>query len=114
MNDNEFNAIKLEIEKDLLFRHSKEDIYKMLLKAIDIINSQNAEIERLNRCVKTEDEVRAIASATIQAGIETIKAEAIKEFAGRLIDKKSYPHPNELNTRIVCVSDIQEMVGDKQ
>lgn len=52
--------------------------------ALELINRQQAEIERLNSCVKSEDEVRAIANATIQAGIKIIKATAIKEFADRL------------------------------
>ncbi len=52
MTDNEFYAIKFQIEKDLLFRHSKEDIYKMLLNAIDLINRQKAEIENYIELVK--------------------------------------------------------------
>lgn len=36
-----------------------------------------------------------------------------KEFAEKLISEKSYPHPNELNTRIVYVSDILEILGEK-
>lgn len=49
-----------------------------------IINRQQSEIERLNSCVKSEDEVRAIANATIQAGIKIIKATAIKECLDRI------------------------------
>lgn len=49
MTDNELNAIKLQIEKDLLFRYSKEDIYKMLLNAINLITRQKAEIERFEK-----------------------------------------------------------------
>jgi hypothetical protein len=40
------------------------------------------------------------------------ETEVIKEFAKRLIDEKSYPHPLELNTRIVYVSDIEQMVSE--
>lgn len=47
--------------------------------AAELIERLQAENERLNGCVKTEDEVRAIANETIQAGIKTIKAEAYKE-----------------------------------
>ena len=32
----------------------------MVRKALDLINRQKAEIERLNSCVKSEDEIRAI------------------------------------------------------
>ena len=75
---------------------------------LDLINRQKAEIERLESELKT-------AGATVlnlYSAMENIKAEAVKEFAELLIDEKSYPHPNELNTRIVYVSDIQEMAGD--
>ena len=52
--------------------------------ALDLINRQKAEIERLNGCVKTEEEVRVIAKETIRVGVNSIRAEAIKEFAERL------------------------------
>ena len=50
-------------------------------------NSYKAEVERLQGCVKTEEEVRAIAKETIYNQIQSIKAEAVKEFAERLIQK---------------------------
>lgn len=52
--------------------------------ALALINRQKAEIERLNGCVKTEEEVRPIAKAVIDAGVAIAKAEAYKEFAERL------------------------------
>lgn len=63
-----------------------------------------AEIERLNK------EVDRLSQCVLYHGGHI--AYAIKDFADRLIEEKSYSHPYELNTRIVYVSDIQEMVGD--
>ena len=83
------------------------------------IAEKQAEIERLNSCVKSEDEVRAIANATIQTGIKLIKSEAIKEFADRLKCKKATfycicgvknDYTDILNTHIDNL--VKEMVGD--
>lgn len=61
--------------------------------ALTLINRQKAEIERLNKCIKTEDEVREImesqmlpmvreiAVAQINRAKEIGRIEAIKEFA---------------------------------
>ena len=87
----------------------------VLNNALELINRQQAEIERLNSCVKSEDEVRAIANATIQAGIKIIKAEAIKEFAERL--KESNHGTLSYCTGWVDFDDIdnlvKEMVGEE-
>lgn len=56
----------------------------LLEETINLINRYEAEIERLNGCVKTEDEVRAIATEAILRMVETIKAEAVKEFAEKV------------------------------
>ncbi len=85
--------------------------------ALDLINRQKAEIERLHAEIeRLHKEVGYWEAETkeARADIDQAVAEAVKEFAERLIDEKSYPHPNELNTRIVYVSDIQEMVGDTE
>ena len=59
-------------------------IVELIADALELISCQQAEIERLNGCVKTEDEVRTIAKKVIDSGVKLIKAEAIKEFAERL------------------------------
>ena len=65
-------------------------------ETFDLINRQKAEIERLNNCVKSEDEIRAIMKSQmtpmvkvivneqIDIAVKLAKAEAIKEFAERL------------------------------
>ena len=76
-----FNKSVLKDICELIYcLQSENELYIKKLK------ERQAEIERLNSCVKSEDEVRAIANATIQAGIKIIKAEAIKEFTERLKD----------------------------
>lgn len=55
---------------------------------LDLINRQQAEIKRLNGCVKTEEEVRTIAKSVIDSSIAFIKSEARKEFAERLLQRK--------------------------
>lgn len=64
---------------------SREPCYITLAReAASLLARREAEIERLNGCVKTEEEVRVIAKETILAGVKIIRAEAIKEFVERL------------------------------
>ena len=88
----------------------------VLNNALELINRQQAEIERLNSCVKSEDEVRAIANATIQSGIKIIKVTVIKEFADRLKELSYLPNLSLTNMEVVDISEIdnlvKEMVGD--
>lgn len=74
---------------DLINRQKAEiDSLKIELQARrNAANGYKAEVERLQGCVKTEAEVRAIAKETIRNQIQSIKAEAVKEFAARLIQK---------------------------
>jgi hypothetical protein len=76
----------------------------------------NAEIERLNSCVKSEDEVRAIANATIQAGIKIIKATTIKELEAKIHEKlhEAEMHGNfePVVTREMFDSVVKELVGE--
>ena len=68
--------------------------------ALDLINRQKAEIERL------ED-----------VNIRLTKAEAIKEFAERLKEKAYRPNPYpyiEILTKEDIDNHVKEMVGDKQ
>ena len=80
--------------------------------ALGLIKRQQAEIERLNGCVKSEDEVRAIANATIQAGIWIIKSEARKEFAERL-KEKAWQGMWEIVAH-VDIDDIDNLLGEME
>jgi hypothetical protein len=87
-----------------------------LLKSVfDLINRQQAEIERLNSCVKSEDEVRAIANATIQASIKIIKTTTIKELEVKIHEKlhEAEMHGNfePVVTREMFDSVVKGMVG---
>lgn len=44
---------------------------------LDLINRQKAEIERLNKCVKTEDEVREIMRSQMTPMVKEITAEQV-------------------------------------
>lgn len=82
------------------FLRKKECRY-LLDFALDLINRQKAEIERLNGCVKSEEEVRAIMKSQMKPMVNEIineqfdvavklaRAEAIKEFAERLKAKEA-------------------------
>ncbi len=91
----------------------EEYCHKLIGDTIDLINRQKAEIERLNGCVKSEEEVRAIANATIQAGIGIIKAEAVKELLEK-IEKQAILSEDDVYW--VELDDIynlvKEMVGE--
>lgn len=50
---------------------------KMARDALDLINRQKAEIERLNKCVKTEDEVREIMRSQMTPMVKEITAEQV-------------------------------------
>ena len=81
-------------------------------QAIDLINRQMAEIERLNGLLaewKTE-------AYKLSDSIEEIKAESIKEFAERLKKAKQYSLERHENIVPVAVVDwiVKEMVGDTE
>jgi hypothetical protein len=85
----------------------------------DFIDRQNAEIERLNGCVKSEDEVREIMKLQMTSVIREItneqidfavnlsKAEAIKEFAEIIVS--DYPEMEYYLNNIV-----KEMIGEQE
>ena len=56
---------------------------KTLRIVADLINRQQAEIERLNSCVKSEDEVRAIMKAQMEPMVKEITNEQI-DLANKL------------------------------
>ena len=73
-------------------------IKKTMSHSLDLIKRQKAEIERLNSCVKSEDEVRAIMEDQMLPMVCEIVNEQIdaavklgrKEFAERLKSSKEY------------------------
>lgn len=87
----------------------------MLTNALDLINRQQTEIERLNSCIKSEDEVRAIANATIQAGIKIIKTTAIEEFAEKyekvLLSMLTTATLEKREVIYSCLDTLEEMIG---
>lgn len=103
-----FNKSVLKDICELIYcLQSENELYIKKLK------ERQTEIERLNSCVKSEDEVRAIANATIQAGIKIIKAEAIKEFAERLKIAFIDTPMNYYDIEKTITNLVAEMVGDK-
>ena len=88
--------------------------------SLDLINRQQAEIERLQAYKTLYEDLNAEYLETI-ACIKSIKAEAIKEFAERLKENKididvSFGYGKEVYTEAVAVIEIdnlvKEMVGD--
>ncbi len=99
--------------------------------AIDLINRQQAEIERLNSCVKSEDEVRAIMKAQMEPMVKAITNEQIDlankcgrisgilEFSERLKEMlPTQPHYHDVLKRCLEVVHknidnlVKEMVGE--
>lgn len=88
-------------------------IIKATKNALDLINRQNAEIERLNNTfILARDSGKSI----IQLNIEKIKAEAVKEFAERLHGKAKARRVGDIFVYGITLDDInetkKEMVGD--
>ena len=82
MTDNDKNLMNaIEREKHAKFVYNGK-IYR-LENALDLINRQQAEIERLNSCVKSEDEVRAIMKAQMEPMVKEITNEQI-DLANKL------------------------------
>jgi hypothetical protein len=120
----------LELEKEM----SKKDRDKATAYAMDIIKKQDAEIERLNSCVKSEDEVRAIMKAQMTPMVKEVTKEQVDrayklgtingiiKFAERLKENKididvSFGYGKEVYTEAVAVIEIdnlvKEMVGEE-
>lgn len=100
-------------------RNTNTAIIGICKRAIDLINRQQAEIERLTKCRK--EEVEKLMSA-IDEVVTEAKSEAIKEFSERLKEKQQsvkarFSFGGEYISNGVMCSDIDdlvtEMVGDK-
>lgn len=80
-------------------------------EVLGLIKRQNAEIERLNKV----EELSEVLSDTIRIRYAEVKAEAYKEFAEKLKDKKS----QSTMDRRICTSEmiddlLKEMVGEEE
>jgi hypothetical protein len=116
---NRQQAENKELKTDKIIAERKEKDARDLYKDVVIqLQEQNTEIERLNSCVKSEDEVRAIANATIQAGIKIIKAEVIKEFAEKyekvLLSMLTTATLEKKEIIYSCLDTLEEMVGKER
>lgn len=90
---------------------------------LDLINRYQTEIERLNGCVKSEDEIRAIMKSQMTPMVNEIvneqfdiavklaRAEAIKDFAERLTDKAELVRVNAFRSKwMISDEDIDNLV----
>ena len=92
----------------------------VMRNAYDLINRQQAEIERLNSCVMSEEQVREIMKSQMHTVfkdiIEDATDKAIKEFAEKL--KATRPHLNTGEQVFYIRPEevdnlVKEMVGDE-
>lgn len=115
MTDNEIkNSLKF-IAQYCHDEYNEIRVDELLLIALDLINRQQAEVERLQKKV---EELSEVLSDTIRIRYSEAKSEAIKEFAERLKEKqKQINITYNLDYDVVFVSEIdnlvKEMVGDK-
>ena len=98
-----------------MYKPSSECITELQGKALDLINRQKAENERLNKEVNKQQLRRQIRRQMYRSTVEEIKSEAIKEFAERL--KKKYKHNKTSITSLVTLFDninnlVNEMCGE--
>ena len=81
---------------------------------LGLINRQQETIETLRNCVKQHHIIRQDDKSPLSLLVAEIKAEAIKEFAERLKERRGVNFPF---TRTVFVEDIdnlvKEMVGEE-
>jgi TolA-binding protein len=116
MKDTLLNEITKLREQLEYLQGEREVLLEDIQASSNQVIEQQAEIERLNSCVKSEDEVRAIANATIQSGIKIIKATTIKELEAKIHEKlhEAEMHGNfePVVTREMFDSVVKEMVGE--
>ena len=95
-----------------LYDHCCDRGYKLIYYALDLINRQKAEIERLKGLKKHHQEL----INELNKGIAEAKAEAIKEFAERLKKNKLHVEDEGQIFKMVHCYDIdnlvKEMVGE--
>ena len=101
-----------------LHKHCKKDIHTLEKSALDLINRQKAEIDRLkkenefHRKTITENAQRAL--EVLVDEIDKAKSEAIKEFAERLKEKtKLLPFAAMPHTYVTGI-DIDRLVKEME
>jgi TolA-binding protein len=118
MKDTLLNEITKLREQLEYLQGEREVLLEDIQASSNQVIEQQAEIERLNSCVKSEDEVRAIANATIQSGIKIIKATTIKELEAKIHEKlhEAEMHGNfePVVTREMFDSVVKELVGEQK
>lgn len=94
-----------------MYKPSSECITELQGKALDLINRQKAEIERLKRLLEEEE-------AKYKECAKRFYKEAIKEFAERLKDKQQTFISDEYAYKFIYLIEIdnlaKEMVGDTE
>ena len=114
---NEVNCSECEYQKALPFPSCRRMCAK---NALDLINRQKAEIERLKECPKCVYEYDGeVMEYCVQGAcpnfktVEQIKSEAVKEFAERLKEKSFQSFGNYGITRdVVEVCDIDNLIKE--
>ncbi len=82
-------------------------ILKLRTRALDLINHQQAEIERLESIISTDNQM----IKSLNKCYEISKSEAIKEFADRLGNYKEYRYNENCDfVPYVRLSDIEKVV----
>lgn len=114
--------------------HDEEKNINMISDTLDLINRQQADIERLNSCVKSEDEIRAIMKSQMEPMVKEITNEQIDlankigrtsgilEFAERLKNECAFECDVSLGYGRPCYEDaipiiaidnlVKEMAGE--
>ena len=112
----QYEDIKKELEQELRLANYIDSIFcnnvsvDLLQKTIDLINRQQAEIERLKGAVqewvdgKCLSQKHLLMIEKLQNEIEQAKSKAIKEFAERFIDEEC----------AYCSSESDEMIFFKE
>ncbi|MEE0980486.1 MAG: hypothetical protein U0K91_02285 [Acutalibacteraceae bacterium] len=117
MNDNEIiKALEQHIErtKNIKYGARKKTLVdaELLKDILDLINSQQAEIERLEERIievqRCDKELIETLHKVHEEKIETAKAEAIKDFAERLCEGRVSNDPVVIAVKV----ELKEMVGD--
>lgn len=88
-----------------LLQQEKGKLQKIILKYEDIFVKQQAEIGRLN------NNISAMAT-TLSNSAKATRNEAIKEFAGKLVDVFYSHDKGDTYVREVVYNLVKEMVGD--
>lgn len=101
------------------FNHTYKCTHNMLNATLDLINRQQAEIERLNEKITTKDESNYYFMGQLRTAreeLQTAKHEAIKEFAEKLRKKchNYYPSMDSycVSRYAVEIADVDNLVKE--